>query len=49
MKSPDGLLGPPVIVAVQASSDSFDFDATVEPPESLEKKDLDLTAIRLTA
>ena len=39
-------LGPPAIVTVDASSDSFDFEVTLEPSESLEKKDLDLTAIR---
>jgi hypothetical protein len=41
-------LGPPAKVVAQGSIDEFDFEAVLEPPPSLEKKDLDLTAIRFS-
>lgn len=41
-------MGPPAEVQVDGSVDRFNFNATVEISGSLEKKDLDLTAIRLS-
>jgi hypothetical protein len=42
-------LGPPGVINVDSSVDSFDFEAVLEPPASLDKSDLDLTAIRLSS
>lgn len=40
--------GPPAIVSAPGAIDSFTFAAVLEPPASLRKKDLDLTAIRFS-
>jgi hypothetical protein len=42
-------LGPPTVVTADPSIDSFEFEAVLEPPESLTERDLDLTAIRLSS
>jgi hypothetical protein len=39
----------PATVAAQSSIDHFTFEAVLEPSESLDGKDLDLTAIRLSS
>lgn len=40
--------GPPATVNAPSSVNSFTFQAVLAPPESLRKKDLDLTAIRFS-
>jgi hypothetical protein len=40
--------GPPAIVTASGAIDSFAFEAVLDPPASLRKKDLDLTAIRFS-
>jgi hypothetical protein len=41
-------LGPPASVNIQGTLDKFTFEALLDPPASLRKKDLDLTAIRFS-
>jgi hypothetical protein len=41
-------LGPPATVVSEGSIDDFEFEAFLEPPDSMRKKDLDLTAIRFS-
>jgi hypothetical protein len=41
--------GPPATVDIQGTLDEFQFEAVLDPPASLRKKDLDLTAIRLSS
>jgi len=41
-------LGPPASVSIQGTLDKFTFEALLDPPASLRKKDLDLTAIRFS-
>src|SRR5262249_474703 len=41
-------LGPPAKVKAQGSIDQFEFEAFLDPPPSLRRKDLDLTAIRVS-
>jgi hypothetical protein len=43
-----GDLGPPAKVTAQGSIDQFAFEAWLDPPASLRRKDLDLTAIRFS-
>jgi hypothetical protein len=43
------MLGPPATVTADPSIVAFEFDAILEPPESLNDRDLDLTAIRLSS
>lgn len=40
--------GPPAILTAPSAIDSFTFVAVLDPPPSLRKKDLDLTAIRFS-
>jgi hypothetical protein len=43
-----GDLGPPAKVTAQGSIDQFEFEAFLDPPASLRRRDLDLTAIRFS-